>query len=211
MVQGSLSLGIFLFPDLLGQSSWKVLADDLITMFVALVVLRNFFILQLVGQSAILSNKPLLTNFGDTTALRERVRHFHVRHFRDGEVSHFLSTQSETRILFWASPGWLAGSCSRPQIRLTQHDAEKNQCARSFTFSRNSGADWPQKSTTDGRGQPLGSPALVVSLCCVSARNFNFQINFPPNPCSTSRAANRFQPLTHCALPQALAVFCCRS
>lgn len=41
MVQGSLSLGIFLFPDLLGQSSWKVLADDLITMFVALVVLRN--------------------------------------------------------------------------------------------------------------------------------------------------------------------------
>lgn len=107
--------------------------------------------------------------------------------------------------------GWLAGSCSRPQIRLTQHDAGKNQCARSFTFSRNSGADWPQKSTTDGRGQPLGSPALVVSLCCVSARNFNFQINFPPNPCSTSRAANRFQPLTHCALPQALAVFCCRS
>lgn len=125
MVQGSLSLGIFLFPDLLGQSSWKVLADDLITMFVALVVLRNFFILQLVGQSAILSNEPLLTNFGDTTALRERVRHFHVRHFRDGEVSHFLSTQSETRILFWASPGWLAGSCSRPQIRLTQHDAGK--------------------------------------------------------------------------------------
>lgn len=91
MVQGSLSLGIFLFPDLLRQSSWKVLTDDLIPMFVALVVLRNFFILQLVGQSAILSNKPLLTNFGDTTALRERVRHFHVRHFRDGEVSHFLS------------------------------------------------------------------------------------------------------------------------
>lgn len=49
MVQCSLSFGILFFPDLLRQGSWKVLTNDLVPMFVAFVVLRDFFILQLVS------------------------------------------------------------------------------------------------------------------------------------------------------------------
>lgn len=56
VVQRSLPFGVLLFPDLLRERRWEVLADDLVAVLVALVVFGDFFILQLVGQRAILPN-----------------------------------------------------------------------------------------------------------------------------------------------------------
>lgn len=41
VVQRSLSFGIFLLPDLLGQGGWKVLPNDLVPMLVSFVVLGD--------------------------------------------------------------------------------------------------------------------------------------------------------------------------
>lgn len=105
----------------------------------------------------------VLLTFGDTTALRERIRHFHVRHFRDGEVSHFLSPELKTRI---RDSG---GSCSRLRSRHT-HGAGKPSARRLFTFSRSSGADrMPRKSNA-------GRPTIGLSLFICA--KFQFSIQF---------------------------------